>query len=156
MMGRLEKQETGNRNPESGIGTGMGTESGTGTGNASGTLTVMWKWTDTRTGTSFTLIYFNSNSIYTKNKKNSRVSGSPLNLFILRQRGGNKAASLISSQQLCECIALSVNFFTVYAQLRREMIKSLVLLRTWTPGDKFYCVCLRSDAVSTPASFLNL
>ena len=40
-MGRLEKQETGNRNPESGIGTGMGTESGTGTGNASGTLTVM-------------------------------------------------------------------------------------------------------------------
>ena len=41
MMGRLEKQETRIRNPESGIGTGMGTESETGTGNASGTLTVM-------------------------------------------------------------------------------------------------------------------
>ena len=62
------------RKPESGIGTGMGT--GTGTGNGIGT--VMGRGTDTRTGTSFTLNYFNSNSVYTKkNKKTSLVSCSP-------------------------------------------------------------------------------
>ena len=55
---------------ESGIGTGMGTGTGTGNGNGNGngngTGTVMWKGTNTRTGTSFALNYFNSNSIYTK------------------------------------------------------------------------------------------
>ena len=71
---RLEKQETGIRNPESGIGTGMGTGRGTGTGNGNGTGTVMWRVTDTRTGTSFILNHFNSNSIYTKYKKTSLVS----------------------------------------------------------------------------------
>ena len=50
---------------------------GTGTGNGNGTGTVMSRGTNTRTGTSFTLNYFNSNSIYTKNKKTSLVSCSP-------------------------------------------------------------------------------
>ena len=54
------------RKPESGIGTGMGTGTGTGTGTGNGTGTVMGRGTDTRTGTSFTLNYFNSNSVYTK------------------------------------------------------------------------------------------
>ena len=84
------------RKSESGIGTGMGTGSGTGTGNGNGTGTVMSRATDTRTGTSFTLYYFNSDSIYTKNKKTSLVSCSPLNLFILRQQEGKKRASKIS------------------------------------------------------------
>ena len=110
------------RKPESGIGTGVGTGTGTGTGNGNGngngTGTVMWRGTNTRTGTSFTLNYFNSYSIYTKNnkKKTSLVSCSPPNLFILQQRESRKSRK----QQLCECIALSVNFFTAYAQLRRK------------------------------------
>ena len=41
LTGRLENQETGIRNPESGIGTGMGIGTGTGTGNGNGTGTVM-------------------------------------------------------------------------------------------------------------------
>ena len=86
--------KAGNRNLESGIGTGMGTGRGTGTGNGNGTGTVMWRGTDTRTGTSFILNYFNSNSIYTKNKKTSLVSCSPPNLFILRQREGRKSRKL--------------------------------------------------------------
>ena len=57
------------RKRESGIGTGVGTRTGTGTGNGNGIGTVMWRGTDTRTGTSFTSNYFNSNSISTKNKK---------------------------------------------------------------------------------------
>ena len=84
------------RKPESGIGTGMGTGSGTETGNGNGTGTLMSRATDTRTGTSFTLYYFNSDSIYTKNKKTNLVSCSPLNLFILRQQEGKKRASKIS------------------------------------------------------------
>ena len=84
------------RKPESGIGTGMGTGSGTETGNGNGTGTLMSRATDTRTGTSFTLYYFNSDSIYTKNKKTSLISCSPLNLFILRQQEGKKRASKIS------------------------------------------------------------
>ena len=80
------------RKPESGSGTG----SGTGTGNGNGTGTVLWRGTDTRTGTSFILNYFNSDSIYTKNKKTNLVSCSPLNLFILRQGEGEKAASKIN------------------------------------------------------------
>ena len=94
-----DKARTGvwkSRKPESGIGTGMGTGSGTGTGNGNGTGTVMCRATDTITGTSFTLYYFNSDSIYTKNKKTSLISCSPLNLFILRQQEGKKRASKIS------------------------------------------------------------
>ena len=87
--GRLEKPETGIRNRN-----GMGTGTGTGTGNGNVTGKVMWRGTDTRTGTSFTLNYFNSNSIYTKNKKTSLVSCSPPNLFILRQREGRKSHKL--------------------------------------------------------------
>ena len=92
------------RKPESGIGTGIGTGSVTRTGNANETGTVMWRRTDTRTETSFTLYYFNSYSIYTKNNKTSLVSCSPLNLFILRQRESKKAESLIS-----KAIALRVH-----------------------------------------------
>lgn len=58
--GCLEKKETA----KSRIGMGMGT----------GTVTrtrVMWRGTYTRTVTSFTSIYFNSNLIYTKNKKST-------------------------------------------------------------------------------------
>ena len=83
-----------NRKPESGIGTGMGTGTGTGTGNSNGTETAMWRGTDTRTGISFTLNYFNSNSIYTKNKNTTLVSCSPPNLFIIRQREGRKSRKL--------------------------------------------------------------
>ena len=82
------------RKPESGIGTGMGTGTGTGTGNSNGTGTAMWRGTDTRTGISFTLNYFNSNSIYTKNKNTTLVSCSPPNLFIIRQREGRKSRKL--------------------------------------------------------------
>jgi len=103
------------RKPESGIGTGMGTGTGTGTG------TVMWRGTDTRKGTSFTLNYFNSNSIYTENKKTRLVSCSPPpNIFILRQREGRKSRK----QQLCECIALSVDFFTALCTTTTYMFKS--------------------------------
>ena len=80
-----------------------------------GTGTVMWRGTDTRTGTSFTFIYFNFESIYMKNKKTSLLSCSPLKLYIFRQREGQKSRKFI---------VLSVNFFTVSAPLRREMIKS--------------------------------
>ena len=54
----LEKKETA----KSRIGMDMGTRTVTRT-------RVMWRGTYTRTVTSFTSIYFNSNSIYTKNKK---------------------------------------------------------------------------------------
>ena len=84
------------RKPESGIGTGMGKGSGTGTGNGNGTGTVMWRGTDTRTGTSFTLYYFNSDSIDTKKKKTSLVSCSPwLSLYYGNEKV-KKAASKIS------------------------------------------------------------
>ena len=86
--------KTGNRKPESGIGTGMGTGTGTGTGNSNGTETAMWRGTDTRTGILFTLNYFNSNSIYTENKNTTLVSCSPPNLFIIQQRGGRKSRKL--------------------------------------------------------------
>ena len=70
----------------------------------------------------------------------------PPNLFILRQREGRKSRK----QQLCECIALSVNFFTAYAQLRRKWLNLKLNLKfSWTAGDKFYCVFLSSDAVSS-------
>ena len=50
--GRLEKRETGIRNPESGIGTGIGTGTGTGTGIGTG----MGRETYIKAGTTFTLI----------------------------------------------------------------------------------------------------
>ena len=70
-------------------------ESGIGTGNGNGTGTVMWRGTNTRTGTSFTLNYFNSNSIYTKNKKTSLVScpPPPESLYIYGNEKVEKAAS---------------------------------------------------------------
>ena len=74
----------------------MGTRTGTGDGTVTGT--VMWMRTDTRTGTSLTLIYFNSNSIYTKNKKTS-LGSSPPPRRISKYYGNEKvkkAASLIS------------------------------------------------------------
>ena len=54
LKGRLEKRETGIRNPESGIGTGIGTGTGTGTGTGEGTG--MGRKTYIKTGTTFTLI----------------------------------------------------------------------------------------------------
>ena len=96
--GCLDKKET----TKSRIGTGMGT----------GTITrtrVMWRGTYTRTETPFTLIYFNSNSIYMKNKKSTCSLGWCLppdlyNLYTcfirdlnkLPQREGQKAASFQS------------------------------------------------------------
>ena len=85
------------RKPESGIGTGMGTGTGTGTGNGNGTGTVMWRGTDTRTGTSFTLNYFNSNSIYTKTKKTSLVSCSPPPPRISLYYGNEKVEKAVSN-----------------------------------------------------------
>ena len=60
-FGRLEKRETGIRNPESGIGTGIGTGTGTGTGTGEGTG--MGRKTYIKTGTTFTLIEVNLNLI---------------------------------------------------------------------------------------------
>ena len=54
-QGRLEKRESGIRNPESGIGTGIGTGTGTGTGIGTG----MGRETYIKAGTTFTLIYAN-------------------------------------------------------------------------------------------------
>ena len=48
--GRLEKEESGIRNPESGIGTGTGTGTGTGIGPGMGRETYI------KAGTTFTLI----------------------------------------------------------------------------------------------------
>ena len=51
-LGRLEKQESGIRNPESGIRTGIGTGTGTGTGIVTG----MGRETYIKAGITFTLI----------------------------------------------------------------------------------------------------
>ena len=50
--GRLEKRETGIRNPESGVGTGIGRGTGIGTGIGTG----MARETYIKAGTTFTLI----------------------------------------------------------------------------------------------------
>ena len=86
------------RKPESGIGMGIGTETGTetGNGNGNGTGTVMWAGTDKKTGTSFTLIYFNSYSSYMKHKKTSMVSCSPWISIYYGNEKVKKAASLTS------------------------------------------------------------
>ena len=80
----MSSGKTGNRNREPET-----EQDGTGTG----TGTVMWMRmrTDTRTGTSLTIKYFNSNSIYTKNKKTS-LGSPPPPPYILRQREGKKSS----------------------------------------------------------------
>ena len=67
--------------------------------------------TNTKTDTSFTLNYFNSYSIYMKNRKNSLVSCSPLISIYYSNEKVKKAASLISKatamqvhHALCVCV----------------------------------------------------
>ena len=115
--GRLEKPETGIRN-----------RNGNGNGNRNGNRkrqrhrnrnsNVKGNQYKNRDIIYFKLFLFLFNLYNNKkqNKKTSLVSCSPPNLFILQQRESRKSRK----QQLCECIALSVNFFTAYAQLRRK------------------------------------
>ena len=70
--GRLERPETGIRNRN-----GNGNRNRNRKRKQEGNRNSNMRGTDTRTGTSFTLSYFNSNSICTKNKKTSLVSCSP-------------------------------------------------------------------------------
>ena len=142
----LEKKET----TKSRIGTGMGTGTGTGTGTR-----VIWRGTYTRTETPFTLIYFNSNSIYTKNKKSTCSLGwcPPPDLYNLYtcfirdlnkllQREGQKAAGFQSKATVLHAHYAFCQF--LHCLCTTTMWNDQI----WSDerhGDKFYCVCLSSD-----------